>query len=377
MAWQVRPSAAWIWGIGGCRGYAQMSALYPEIPGYTDDTVREEGNAGHWVGHMLGKGFIVPEGSVAPNKVEVDGKMLEGAQMYLQELRSVGVPVYQETPLPAPWIHKECGGTPDAWAWDAAKRKLYVWDYKYGYRYVDAFENPQLAIYVSAILDYLHKLGWIVLDGVSEMDITIEMIVVQPRSYGAEPVRKWVVKAAMLRGLWNLLRQAALEVMSPEPILRAGAWCNDCSARHACPAAQRASLASIEYSAKMIPHDLTPTAMGDALRRLKLAKEFISSMESGLEAQLLHAISNGHVDPNWMVGQGRGSTSFKEGGEQQFLALAKYMKLDGVTKPERAKTPLQIIDAIGPDLISKFIEKRPGAKKLVPFTDRTIRKLLT
>lgn len=377
MAYDIRPSAAWIWGIGGCRGYARMSALYPEIQGVTDDTVREEGTAGHWVAHSLGQGFIVPEGTLAPNNVEVDAKMLEGANMYLQDLRSVGVPVYQEMTLPAPWIHPKCGGTSDAWAWDAVKRKLIVWDYKYGYRYVDAFENPQMAIYLSSILDYLHKLGWIVLDGASEMDITVEMRVVQPRCYGADPVRSWAVKAAILRGLWNTLRQAAVETMSPEPMLKAGEWCQDCSARHACPAAIRASLASIEYSAKMIPHDMTPAAMGDALRRLKLAKSFIESMESGLEAQLLHAIANGHIDPNWSIGHGRGSTAFKEGWEPAFLALAKYMKLDGVTKPERAKTPLQIIDAIGPGLIDKFIEKRPGAKKLVQFTDRTIRKLLT
>lgn len=377
MAYAIRPSAAWIWGIGGCRGYARMAAMFPELPGVVDDTIREEGNAGHWVAHKLGQGFIVAEGSLAPNKVEVDDKMLEGAQLYLQDLRSCGVPVYQEHTLPAPWIHEQCGGTPDAWAWDAAKRKLYVWDYKYGFRYVDVFENPQLAIYVSAILDYLHKLGWIVLDGVSEMDITVEMVVVQPRSYGDDTIRRWVGKAAMLRGVWNILRNAAVEVMSPDPLLKAGAWCADCPARHACPAAVRASLASVEYSAKMIPVDLTPTAMGDLLRRLKLAKEFIESMESGLEVQLLHAISNGHVDPNWMVGHGRGSTKFIEGGEQQFLALAKYMKLDGVTKPERARTPLQIIDLHGEALLSKFIEKRPGAKKLVPFTERTIRKLLT
>lgn len=377
MTYAIRPSAAWIWGTGGCRGYARMTALYPEIPGVTDDTVREEGIAGHWVSHMLGKGFVVNEGVVAPNKVEVDSGMLEGAQMYLQDLRSCGVPVYQETTLPAPWIHKECGGTPDAWAWDPVKRKLIVWDYKYGYRYVDVFENPQLSIYVSAILDYLHQLGWIVLNGTAEMDITVEMVVVQPRSYSADAIRRWTVKAAVLRGIWNTLRQAAVETMGDNPILRAGAHCQDCSARHACPAAQRASLAAIEYSAKMIPHDLTPAAMGDALRRLKLAKEFISSMESGLEAQLMHAISNGHIDPNWSIGHGRGSTVFLEGKEQEFLALAKYMKLTGVTKPERAKTPLQIIDAIGPVLISRFIEKRPGARKLVPFTDRTIRKLLT
>jgi hypothetical protein len=376
MAFAIRPSSAWIWAIGGCRGYAAMVAAHPEIPGMTDDTVREEGIAGHWVAQMLGQGYIVPEGYIAPNKVEVDEEMLEGAEMYLQELRYHGLPVYQEMTLPAPWIHKDCGGTPDAWSWDAANRILRVWDYKYGYRFVDAFENPQLAIYASAILDYLNSIGWVTLDGHSEMDITVELIVVQPRGYGHEPIRRWRVKAAMLRALWNTIREAAHEAMSPNPTLKAGEWCNDCPARHDCPAAIRASLASIDYSAKMQPVNMSPEAMGDALRRLRKAQQFIESMASGFEAQLLHAISNGHVDPNWTTDYGRSRTVYKEGGEERVIALAKYLKIEGVTKPVRAKTPKQIAQLIDPQLLAPHIETRPGAKKLVPFNERTIRKLL-
>lgn len=376
MAYAIRPSAAWIWGTGGCRGYAKMTALYPEIPGVVDDTVREEGIAGHWVAHSMGKGFVIAEGTLAPNKIEVDAEMLEGAEIYLQDLRSVGVPVYQETTLPAPWIHPQCGGTPDAWAWDPVKRKLYLWDYKYGYRYVDVFENPQLAIYVSEILDYLHSVGAIHLNGITEQEIEVEMVVVQPRSFSAEPIRRWSCKAAILRPLWNNLRAAAFEVMSPNPVLKAGDHCNDCSARHACPAAQRTAEIGFDVSARSIPHDLTPTAMGDMLRRLVKAKEFLESMEKGLEAQLLHAIANGHVDPNWELGHGRTSTVYKEGHEAQVIALARYLGID-VTKPQRAKTPKQVMELIDPKLLEPHIETRPGRRKLKPFTERTIRKLLS
>lgn len=376
MAWAVRPSAAWIWGTGGCRGYAQMAALYPEIPGVVDDTAREEGVAGHWVAHSIGQGFIVPEGSKAPNKIEVDSEMLEGAELYLRDLRSVGVPVYQETTLPAPWIHPECGGTPDAWAWDPIKRKLYVWDYKYGYRYVDVFENPQLAIYVSAILDYLHKLGMLQLDGHTEQEIEVEMVVVQPRSFSAEPIRRWSCKAVILRPLWNTLRSAAVEVMSPDPMLKAGDHCNDCPARHACPAAQRTAEIGFDVSARMVPNDLTPTAMGDMLRRVQKAKEFLDSMEKGLEVQLLHAIANGHVDPHWTHGHGRSSTVIKEGREALVASLCAMYKVDPY-KPPKMKTAKQLEALIDPTLLAPHIETRPGRRKLVPFTARTVRKLLS
>lgn len=373
----IRPSAAWIWGIGGCRGYAAMSAKYPEIPGVVNDTVREEGTAGHWVAHMMGQGYIIPEGLITPNGVEVDGEMLEGAELYLGLLRSWGTPVYQEMQLPAPWIHERCGGTPDAWSWDAATRTLRIPDYKYGYRYVDEFENPALSIYASAVLDYLHKTGVIDFYSDGGADINVELIIIQPRSYSAEPIRTWAVKFEALRPTLNLLHKAAIEVMSPDPLLKAGSHCYDCSARHACLAAQRTAEVGFDVSAKMLPNDLTPTAMGDMLRRVKKAREFLEAMESGLEDQLLHAISNGHTDPHWANSNGRSSTVYKEGAEQQVIALARYMKIDGVTKPVKAKTPKQLAAFMDPRLLEPFTEVRPGRRKLVPFNDRSIRKLLT
>lgn len=368
----IRASAAWIWM--NCHGYSRMSALYPELPG--DDIVREEGTAGHWVAHMLGQGYTVREGAIAPNKVEVDAEMLEGAESYIGLLRASGAPVYQEMTLPAPWIHKDCGGTSDAWSWDALTMTLRVWDYKYGFRFVDAFENPQLAIYVSAILDYLHRLGLIMLNGDTEQQINVELTVVQPRSYSAEPVRTWRCKVAMLRSIWNKLRDAAIATRSPEPSLRAGSHCMDCSARHDCPAALRATEVGLELSAKLIPVNLSHAAQGDLLRRVKAAQDMLKSMADGLEVQLLHAIADGHVDPNWSTGNGRSSTRFIEGREEQFLALAQYMKLEGVTKPVRAKTPKQIQALVDPRLVERFIETIPGRKRLVPFNERTIRKLL-
>lgn len=374
----IRPSAAWIWGTGGCHGYAQMIALYPEIPGVVNDKVREEGTAGHWVAHMMGQGYIVTEGVKAPNAVEVDDDMLDGANLYLDDLRtrSAGHPVYMEMTLLARHIHEQCGGTPDAWSWNPATRTLTVWDYKYGFRFVDAFENPQLSIYVSAVLDYLHQIGAIVLDGHSEQDITVDIVIVQPRSFSAGVVRNWKVKAAMLRPLWNVLRAAAVAVVGANPTLRAGDHCNDCAARHACPAAQRASLVALDISARSVPHDLTAAQAGDALRRLKAAEQALKSMITGLEQQVLYSIQQGEQNPHWNLGYGNTKVVYTEGGETQILALAGVMGVD-IAKERRAKTPLQVKALMDPALVDRFITTRPGGRKLVPFTERSLRKALS
>lgn len=370
-----RPSAAHIWGTGGCHGYYAMIAQYPELPD-TDNTVRDFGIGGHWLAHKKGEGFIIPEGSFTPNGVEVDEEMVEGVDLYLSELRTTGYPVYLEMTLPAPWIHERCGGTADAWSWDPVNRKLTVWDLKLGFRYVDAFENPQLVIYVSAILDYLHKLGVIVLDGHHEQNIDVEVVVVQPRSFGADTIRRWRTKAVLLRPLWNKLRAAAIETLGPNPTLRTGSHCADCPARYACPAAQRAGLDSMDVSAQSIPHQLTPEQAGNAYRRVLKALENLQSLATGLEQQLLHEMLNGHQDPHWRIGYGRTSTVYIEGGEQQLIGLAKAMNLD-VCKETRAKTPKQVMEIMDPELVKRFITTRSGKRRLEPVTERSIRKALS
>lgn len=355
-----------------------MTALYPELPGITNDKVREEGVAGHWVSHMMGQGYVVQEGIKAPNGVEVDDEMLDGAVLYLADLRerSQGHPVYMEMTLPAPWIHEQCGGTSDAWSWNPVTRKLTVWDYKYGFRFVDAFENPQPVIYVSSILDYLDKIGVIQLDGHHEQEITVDIVIVQPRSYGAGVVRNWKVKVAMLRPIWNSLRAAAHDVVSSDPVLRAGDHCNDCSARHACPAAQRASLVALDIAARAIPNDLTAAQAGDALRRLKAADQALKSMITGLEQQVLYSIQQGEQNPHWSLGYGNTKTVYTEDGEAQILALADVLGVD-IAKPRHAKTPLQVKALMDPALVDRFITTRPGGRKLIPFTERSLRKALS
>lgn len=135
----LRPSAAGKWVR--CAGYATLAARFPERTG--DNTVRDEGTAGHWAAYELGNGRQAP--SVAPNGVELTDEIMDGVNEYLAVLASWGAPVYMESSVQAISIHPtQCGGSVDAWAWDAAKRILYVGDLKLGYRQVSAFENWQL-----------------------------------------------------------------------------------------------------------------------------------------------------------------------------------------------------------------------------------------
>lgn len=375
MGYAIRPSSAWIWGADdGCRGYPLMVQQYPEIAGTVDDTVRKEGTAAHWVSHAIGQGYVVPEGTVSPEGVMVDDDMLDGVAQYLGVLRSWGGQVYQETPLPAAWIHPMCGGTPDAWAWFPEQGLVRVADFKYGFRFVDEFECLQGAIYVCAVCEYLASKGLMVLDGYTEQHLQFEFTIVQPRCYGVAPVRTWRGKLSDLRGIWNKLRAAAEEVVAPNPPLRSGPQCWECSARLNCPAFQKASMAAMSFSAQAVPHDLTREQMGNMLRMLRKAKADIESLVDGVEVQLMHAIDQGYTSPHWELSSGGGRRVYKDGAEERLIALGDLYKVN-LRKPQRALPITQAEALIDPQVLARFYETRPYKRKLVPFDSKKLRKL--
>jgi len=375
MNYAIRPSSAWIWGAdSGCRGYPLMVQQRPEISGTVDDTIRKEGTAAHWVSHAIGQGYSVPEGYMTPEGVEVDEEMLDGVALYLGVLRSWGGTVYQETPLPAGWIHSLCGGTPDAWGWFPDQGLVRVTDFKYGYRFVDEFECLQGAIYISAVCEYLASKGLMQLDGHTEQFLRFEFTIVQPRCYGVKPVRTWTGTLASLRGIWNKLRAAADEVASPNPPLRTGPHCWECSARLSCPAFTKASMASIEFSAQAVPHDLTIEQMSNMLRMLRKAKGDIDSLCDGVEAQLMHAIDTGRTVPHWELSSPGGRRHYKEGVEDQVIALGDLYGVN-LRKPPRAVSISQAESLIDPQVLERFYEKRAYKRKLVPFDSKKLRKL--
>lgn len=362
---RLRPSSAHIWAY--CSGYLRMSALYPEIPGLSDDTVREEGNACHWLTHQMGKGFIVPEGAIAPNGVEITDEMIEAADMFLAELRSWGCDVYQEVLLQAPWIHPtECGGTPDAFAYNAASHTVYVGDLKFGYNPVDPFENFQEVIYVSAVVEKLK---------LCDENLRVVLVICQPRAFGLQPIRRWETTLGALRSLLNDLFLAAQNALGENPLCTPGPYCEDCSGRHACPALQSSALRAMDISSRSVPQELTAWAAGDALRRIKRARELLEALETGLESQIEHYLANGQAVPFFQMGHGRGKTIWKEGKEQEAIALAKMLGHD-IRKPQRAITPKQAENVFSADILARFSETRKGRSKLVPVTETSIKKRL-
>lgn len=373
----LRPSAAGLWVR--CAGYATMAARYPELPGSNE--VREEGTAAHWVAYEVGNNRDVPEGTISPNGVEVTAEMLEGVGEYLAVLRSWGVPVYMECPVSIPSIHPECGGTVDAWSWDAVKRILRVADLKFGFNPVDAFENWQLLAYVRGVLDYLQSLY-----GKFTEHFTVELTIVQPRGYGHDVVKTWRVNSEKLIPYMERLKVAAHHAVAVRdgvhdpmvgsaPAYTAGPHCFYCEASAHCATLQRASLQLIDVSTDHGSLELTATQAADELRRLDRAIKVMEARQAGLEGQVKHAIENENfIHRNFEMGNGSGRTVWREGMTLQAIAIAKLMGKD-IAKPVAALTPKQAMLKIPGPVLEGFTEHRPGTRKLRRLADNHADKL--
>lgn len=368
----IPPSSASIWGApNGCTGWPSMSARYPEEP--SEDTLN--GEASHWLGETLiqmgAVMHVTPDirdglvGSAAPNGVIISDEMFEAAWEYandvVREIRAhPGAMWAVEYHIKAPNVHKESFGTTDAWLYDSVNQRLIAWDYKYGHKIVEAFENWQGINYVAGFFDMLG------IDGVTDQTLRVEIRIVQPRAFHRDgAIRSWKLLGSELRPYITTLSNNAHISLSAGAVTRSGEHCIYCNARHACSAALTAGLGMYEAVNKPVPAELTPTQLGTQLAIIKRARKQLEYLESGYEEQLKALIRSGSRVPGWSVEQGVGNRQWSKPTEE-ILKLGELMGVD-LKEPVKAISPAQAekkgIDAA---VIAAYVERKPGAMKVVP-----------
>lgn len=172
------------------------------------------------------------------HEITVDADMCRAVQVYLDAISARiewGVEVHHETrvSLRGWWPANspppvDLFGTADTWMWNPATGRLTIVDFKFGSGvYVTVIDNPQLLYYAAGVLLLLPRAA------VRE----VEIVVVQPRARGQEPVRSWTIDALDLR-LWIdfTLRPAVGRVADPDADLVPGTHCRFCNAKPTCPA---------------------------------------------------------------------------------------------------------------------------------------------
>jgi hypothetical protein len=311
----------------------------------------------------------VAEGEQAPNGLIVTDDMIDGAGEYVADIthtlaRFGKTPADGaiESPIDIKRIHPQAFGTPDFRAWlprgtaHPSRPTLLLYDFKFGHRVVEVFENPQLVEYAA---------GCISGTNLKDTDTHVIAKIVQPRAFHRDGiVRQWEFHGEDIRALVNVGMNAAHEALGPDPRTHTGPECRDCTARHACEAFQRAAQSAMVESGRPIPLDLDPAALGVEYAMARQALEVLEARVSGLEQQALALFQSGRNVPGLAVEHGRGRQRWTVPVDQ-ILNIGRMMEIN-VAKPASALTPKQAIAAGLPEaLVTGLTETPRAAAKIV------------
>lgn len=334
-----RPSGASRWSV--CSASQGLCEQYPELD--TDKTAAEEGTAAHWVAEQMLTKFINnlntynPIGTDTQNDVVITNEMYDAALLYAQTIiDKCGDNIHKlhvEQAVTLDHIYPGMKGTPDAWYYDEVKRVLYIWDLKFGHVFVTEYQNPQLMIYISGILQQL---------GISDNEVLLSMNIIQPRHYGSNSVREWCVNATAIRPFIINLEAAAHRIMNGDTTCVPGPHCRHCR-RHVCNAIQDTIYNCVDVVTESHPIDLQGAALGNELKLLNHIAQLVKFRQTAIEQQVELNIKGGHFIPGWDIEPKYGRTAWKDDIDQkQVIMMGELMGVD-LRKPEALDTPTQAI----------------------------------
>jgi hypothetical protein len=342
--------------LAHCRAAPIMEAMYPS----EDSEATRSGKCAHHVAKLVLDGLPAPMIGTQEQQfeTEVTEEMIQGVQMYVDDIAGeLGAAwrnhLYAEERVDLSGLHPEAWGTLDARA--QYPGHLFFWDFKYGHRYVDAFENWQLIAYSYPFVAALTP--------EEELTTTVQFTIVQPRNFHPDgPIRRWTVKAHELRAYYNILAGWLAEAMddhvaaTPFP-----AACQDCSARHACVALRNAAYTAMDSTREAHAQNLPPEQLGIELARVEDLAALLDAYKTGLEEEAAGVLKRGASVPNYTMAPGRASLEWSLPPE--FLANElgdRIWKPRAVITPTQAKAQRLISD----ELLAAYATRPPAALKL-------------
>lgn len=339
-----------------CARSPSLEAAFPEDE---ESEAAREGTAAHWYLAERLQGRWPVNGAIAENGVPVTAEMVDNVQPLIdavqevQALTDAELHVEQRVSM-ALGVHPDNWGTCDIFLYDPATKTIYVWDFKYGYGYVDHVRNWQLIDYAQGVLEHY---------GLAPGSASVSMTIYQPRCYQRGPaLRTWTITGEEHRALIQDLHMRA-KLVSPNAAATTGPACKNCKGRVACEANQRMVGSALDVTLRTTSEPLTGRALGAEYATLCDAEERIKARRVGLEA----AIKSNPSGTGWVTEQGYGREKWSVPVEQ-VLELGDMFGLD-LRKPD-AITPAQARKLGLDEEVSKGYSVKPrGEVKLVRASD--------
>ena len=320
--------------------------------------------------HFLGQDLPVGE-----DAFEVTEEMVEGVNMYVglissaasaSEIKSGAASVHLEITLDAlADVAPGLGGTADAAAILKAKKRLKVYDFKYGRTPVEPRMNPQLMIYGLGVLLTFPEAG------IEEIDL----VICQPRAPDENgfAVKTWSISAAALVA-WaeSVLKPALARCADPAAPRCPGAHCHFCGAMAICPERTEANLAvarTMLPAAPPPPESLTP----DQICQVLVASDIIKEWAAKVRGYAQSLLEGGQKLRGWKLVLKRSNRKWID-EDAAGAVLADYLK-DGaferkILSPAKAEKALKKAGACPEEILGRLAEKPDAGIVIAPETDR-------
>lgn len=343
--------------IINCPGSYESEKLYTPTE---RSRAEQEGIAAHWLVSMLLSGGIEYGilsnwlDKTTPNGEIITQEMIDGADLFYNEV--CRIPINKKFWLVEHQLMLQKAfytliGRPDCAIY--THDTLYIFEYKFGHRSIEAVDNLQLVAYMHLLGQNIKKVKKIVAN------------IIQPRCFSGPKIKTWEINFALEAvEIFEKFEEGLERAAKFNTNFQVSNECYFCAAKHVCGTLQHAALSALDLSGENSPQILDGGELGNELRILEHARKILDTRINGLSEQALAYLRQGkyvshyHAEP--IIGHQRWSKPYEE-----ILQLGELFNVD-LEKPPELISPAQALKKGLPEEIVKINTKRPiGAMKLV------------
>jgi hypothetical protein len=349
-----------------CPGSKGIQAQYP----YIGEDQSAEGTVAHGIAAEVLKGERTLESYLnqSINNVYIDAEFLSYVEPYVDECAGLpdGNPSIEDNyTLNA--SDDTLSGTPDYCEHDVRSQTLYISDLKFGYSWVEVYENWQLLAYAVLAMEHCRVRE----PGFEQYCKHISLTIIQPRANHPDgPVRNWTFDADLLRGYRNKITGAMERASLAKPPICTGTHCRYCKGLLHCHGAQAATGYALEYAGTASHSEITPEQVALELEVVGRASKMLSQRLAALEE---YGLSIGGV-PGWEAHQSTGNLAWTPTDP---IAIGDAMGVD-LRGPVKPVTPTQAIarKILTKDTVAALASRPMGGMKLKRTDPKKVERIL-
>lgn len=338
-----------------CNGSHNMPQ---HAPFNVDDTVKEEGNAAHWLIEQVHKGIHTSDELVdrkAFNGYSISEEMVEHVTPFLKDTFRRGT-VECDTSY-GDGVNYQINGRADFADFIVHEGILDIFDFKYGWSLIEPEGNWTLIS---------HAIGWLTQHQGAPVE-KVRLRIYQPRPHHAlGHIREHIYHIAEIWELWHKLQTA---ILNPAIQLVTSNHCSHCPALATCPAAQKACMNAVDVSEVEHIANIDDAALAFLLGQIERSIKMLEASEKAYTELALHRLKAGRVIPGYGTEKGLTNRQWKD---NITVEVANAMFGKDISKKQLV-TPKQAIDRFKLDegLVNMLCERKEKSLKLAKISPET------